>query len=255
MWSWLAWTAPWRTHSGVPRRDSSRRLAFWAGPRSESTSGASVGLRADAARRSACATILFLLCSAANAVIIDRMAVVVGTRVIKDSDIERDIRLTDFLNGDKLDLSSAARRKAAQRLIDQALIRQEVDTGRYTAPSADEIQSFLKQVRSHRDSLQSYGITQQELDSQVRWQITVLHFIEQRFRPAVLVSDQEIQDHYRAHTAEFRDAKTGKIPPVDDVRDQIQDILAGPKVTKEFEDWLDRTRKRTTIEYREASLE
>jgi uncharacterized protein YqeY len=183
------------------------------------------------------------------------MAVVVGTRVIKDSDIERDIRLTDFLNGDKLDLSSAARRKAAQRLIDQALIRQEVDTGRYTAPSAGEIESFLKQVKSHRDTLQSYGITQQELDSQVRWQITVLHFIEQRFRPAVLVSDQEIQDHYRAHTAEFRDAKTGKIPPVDDVRDQIQDILAGPKVTKEFEDWLDRTRKRTTIEYREASLE
>jgi uncharacterized protein YqeY len=194
-------------------------------------------------------------CSLASAVIIDRMAVVVGNRVIKDSDIERDIRLTDYLNGDKLDLSPAARRKAAQRLIDQALIRKEVDTGRYTTPSAAEIESFLKQVKNHRENLQPYGITQQELEAQVRWQITVLHFIDQRFRPAVLISDQEIQDYYQAHAAEFRDPKTGKALTVDDVRDQIQDILAAPKVNKEFEDWLDRARKRTSIEYREASLE
>src|SRR5207248_2159304 len=163
----------------------------------------SVGLRADAARRSAWATMFLMVCALASAVIIDRMAVVVGNRVIKDSDIDRDIRLTDFLNGEKLDFSPAQRRKSAQRLIDQSLIRKEIDTGRYTAPSAGEIQDFLKQVKSHRDSLQPYGITQQELEAQVRWQITVLHFIEQRFRPAVLVSDQEIQDYYRAHAAEF----------------------------------------------------
>jgi hypothetical protein len=196
-----------------------------------------------------------LLCALASAVIIDRMAVVVGNRVIKDSDIDRDIRLTDFLNGDRLDFSPAQRRKSAQRLIDQTLIRKEIDTGRYTPPSPGEIQDFLKQVKSHRDSLQPYGITQQELEAQVRWQIIVLHFIEQRFRPAVLVSDQEIQDYYRAHAADFRDPKTGKVPTVDDVRDQIQDIVAAPKVNKEFEDWLDRARKRTSIEYREASLE
>jgi hypothetical protein len=189
-----------------------------------------------------------LLCSVASGVIIDRMAVVVGNRVIKDSDIERDIRLTDYLNGDKLDLGPAARRKAAQRLIDQALIRKEVDTGRYTTPTPGEIESFIKEVKNHRDSLQPFGITEQDLDAHVRWQLTVLHFIEQRFRPAVLVSDQEIQDYYRAHTAEFH-------APVDAVRDQIEDILAAPKVNKEFEDWLDRARKRTSIEYREASLE
>ena len=203
----------------------------------------------------ALAPILLMLVSTASAVIIDRIAVTVGNRVIKDSDIERDIRITDFLNGDKLDFSPSERRKAAQRLIDQAIIRREVDTGRYAAPSPGEIEAFLQQVKNHRLSLQPYGITQQELEAHVRWQITVLHFIEQRFRPAVLVPDQEIQDYYRAHMPEFRDSKTGSVPAVDDVRDRIEDILAEPKVNKEFEDWLTRARQRTKIEYREASLE
>jgi hypothetical protein len=199
----------------------------------------------------------------ANAVVIDRIAIVVGPRLIKDSDIEREIRVTDFLNGDKLDLSPAARRKAAQRLIDQAMIHREVDLGRYTAPDAGEITAFLEQVKKQhfkdeaqfRQGLQAYGITPELLESQVRWQVSVLHFIEQRFRPSILVSEQESEAYYRAHQAEFRDPKTGKVALIDDVRDQIQDILAAPKVNKEFEDWLDRARKRTKIEYREASLE
>ena len=197
------------------------------------------------------------------AVVIDRMAIVAGTRVIKDSDIEREIRLTDFLNGDKLDLTPAARRKAGQRLIDQAMIHREVDMGRYTAPTPSEIEAFLQQVKKQhftdetqfRQALQNYGIGQEQLDSQVRWQISVLHFIEQRFRPSILVSEQESESYYRAHQADFRNPKTGKVALIDDVRDQIQDILATPKVTKEFEDWLDRARKRTKVEYREASLE
>ena len=208
-------------------------------------------------------SLFFIALVAAHAVVIDRMAIVVGTRVIKDSDIERDIRLTDFLNGDKLDLSPAARRKAAQRLIDQAMIHREVDLGRYTAPTPPETEAFLEQVKKQhfkdeaqfRLALQNYGINQEQLDSQVRWQISVLHFIEQRFRPSVLVSEQESEAYYRAHQADFRDAKTGKVVLIDDVRDQIQDTLAAPKVTKEFEDWLDRARKRTKVEYREASLE
>ncbi len=125
------------------------------------------------------------------------MAVVAGTRVIKDSDIEREIRLTDFLNGDKLDLSPAARRKAAQRLIDQAMIHREVDLGRYSPPTAAEVDAFLQQVRKQRfkdeaqfrQALRNYGITKR-FEAQVRWQIAVLHFIEQRFRPAVLVQNR-----------------------------------------------------------------
>ena len=208
--------------------------------------------------------LLFLmLASVAEAVVIDRIAIVVGTKLIKDSDIEREIRVTDFLNGDKLDLSPAARRKAAQRLIDQAMIHREVDMGRYTAPTPGETEAFLLQVKKQhfkddaqfRQALQTYGITQEQLESQVHWQINVLHFIEQRFRPAILISEPESEAYYKAHQADFRDPKTGKVLLIDNVRDQIQDILAAPRVDKEFEDWLERARRQTQVEYREPGLE
>ena len=43
------------------------------------------------------------------AVVLDRIAVIAGTHVIKASDIDRDIRLTDFLNRAQLDFSASAK--------------------------------------------------------------------------------------------------------------------------------------------------
>ncbi len=54
-----------------------------------------------------------LLAASAQSVVIDRIAIVVNNSIIKDSDIARDLRLTDFLNGDPLNLDPEARKKAA----------------------------------------------------------------------------------------------------------------------------------------------
>ena len=49
-----------------------------------------------------------------HAVIIDRIAIVVGgDKIIKDSDINRDIRLVSFINKQKADFGADARRTAA----------------------------------------------------------------------------------------------------------------------------------------------
>ncbi len=64
-----------------------------------------------------------------GAVVLDRVAVVVGNRAVKTSDIERDLRASELLNSQPLDVSTEARKKAAQRLVEQELIRQEIDNG------------------------------------------------------------------------------------------------------------------------------
>ena len=64
-----------------------------------------------------------------RAIVLDRIAVVVGKVAIKSSDIERDIRVTAFLNHEPLVFTPDARKKAADRLIDQQIIRQEIATG------------------------------------------------------------------------------------------------------------------------------
>lgn len=76
-----------------------------------------------------------LLAAGAGAAIIDRIAVSVGSRVITETDLDREIRITALLNNAKPDFSPANKRTTAERMVDQALIRSELETSRYPMPS------------------------------------------------------------------------------------------------------------------------
>lgn len=209
----------------------------------------------------ACTMALAGLLVANAAVTLDRIAIVAYNRPIKDSDIDRDIRVTAFLNGDRPDLSLAARKQAASRLIDQALIRREMELAQYGEATPAEIQGMLAQIRKRFGSQAAYtaalardGITDTQLKNQLGWQITVLHFIEQRFRPGVMVSDQDVETYFEKHASEFRRKSGGKAVSVADVRDDIENQLAGERVNQEFFSWLEQARKEAQIKYLEAEL-
>src|SRR5947209_839509 len=87
--------------------------------------------RADVLMR---ALMLFAImtCALYGATVIDRIAVVLGKHVIKASEIDLDLRVTEFLNREPLTRDAAAKKKSAERLIDQQLIRQELATGGYS---------------------------------------------------------------------------------------------------------------------------
>jgi len=132
---------------------------------------------------------LCLFFAFSSAAVVDRIAVAVDNRAIKESQIDRDIRLTAFLNGTPLDTGAASKRKAADRLIDQTVIRSEIAKGSVPAPPDAEISSVLakiKQARFHNSAeyeqaLQTYGISEPELKSHIAWQIQVLRFVDLRF--------------------------------------------------------------------------
>ncbi|HEX4167334.1 MAG TPA: hypothetical protein VHZ55_17860 [Bryobacteraceae bacterium] len=197
-----------------------------------------------------------------SAVIIDRIAIVVGNSIVKDSDISRDIRVTDFLNGQGLDLGEKARKNAANRLIDQVFIRKEIQVGDYpvaTPQQADQqlerlINERFKSEAAFQNTLKHYGITAPDLRSQFVWQLTVLSFIDARFKPAVLVTDPEVEKYYHEHTAALQKENPGK-SSLDDLRVAITNILAAQRVDKLFFAWLDDQRKDTKFKYFEADLE
>lgn len=205
--------------------------------------------------------IAFLSCGLVSATIIDRIAVIVGNSIVKDSDIDRDIRVTSFQNNIPLDLSSAARKKAAARLIDQVFIRKEIDIGDYpaaTLQNADEQLDRLKKERyrtdaAYRQALRRYGITELELRTQLQWQLTVLRFIDLRFKPAVLVTDEDITKYYQEHTADFRRANPGN-SSLEDLHEKIHEILEAERINQQFFAWLDDQRKQSKIQYREENL-
>jgi hypothetical protein len=195
-------------------------------------------------------------------VVIDRIAVIAGNSVIKDSDIERDIRVTDFLNRDPLEFSAASRKRSADRLIDQALIRREIEVAQYPFATDNDVNGFLQQVRKqqfkndadYQQSLREYGITEAQLRRALKWQLTVLHFISARFRPGVLITDQDITQYYNEHAAELAGHNSGKQLSLEEARPLIERQLTGERVNQQFETWLDETRKVANVQYREASL-
>lgn len=189
---------------------------------------------------------------AGAAVTIDRIAVAVDRHPIKTSDIDRDIRLTAFLNRASLTASASEKKASEERLVDQQIIRGELASGAYRRATDQDADALLQQIRHDRfgnsdarlnQELARYGLTRDELRSQLLWQLTVLRFINERFRAAVLVSDEDIQKYYDAHRAEFN-------APLQAVAQTIRTLLEGEQVNREFEDWLARQRKRADIEYK-----
>jgi hypothetical protein len=144
--------------------------------------------------------------------IIDRIAVSVGNRVITAGDIEREIRVTALQNGTPPDLSREGKRAAAERMIEQKLVRRELETSRYPTPDPSEAIPILddfkrrnfKSEEEYRRALQRYGVTEQDLKDEILWQRTMMVFLEVRFR-ADPDSDQERSD--RELNAWLREAR------------------------------------------------
>lgn len=196
----------------------------------------------------------------AYAVIIDRIAIIVGNSIIKDSDIDRDIRAADFLNGRPLNLSAPERKGAAARLIDQVLIGREIRIGDYPRTTFQEADQQLKKLESQRfksqasleQALNRYGLTMLDLRAEFTWQLTVLRFIDQRFKPAVLVTDKEVNEYLQKHVAALRREHPGASET--DLHGVARDLITGEQVNKLFFDWLDEQRKEAKIQYLEESL-
>jgi hypothetical protein len=208
--------------------------------------------------------LLLMIASVSSAVVVlDRMAVIVNKHVVKTSDIDRDLRVTEFLNREPWNFSPQAKRQSAERLIDQEIIRQEIVTGNYRRPPDSDAAALEAQLRRDRfggsdlrmrEALQRYGITEDQLRVQLLWQLTVLHFIDQRFRPAVIVTDEEVRAYYDQHLAELR-----RQYPDDNgfeaLAPKIRTLLEGQRINENFNQWLEQARKRARIEYRQEAFQ
>jgi hypothetical protein len=198
----------------------------------------------------------------AGAVVVDRVAVIVGRHVVKASDIDRDLRVSSFLNRQPLEESPEAKRKAAERLIDQELVRQDLLSGQYAAPTDEDVAAFLQQLKRDRfgasdarfhTEIARYKLTDDQLKRELLWQLTVLRFIDQRFRPGVLVTDEDAAAYYRDHRAELQKAYPQN-NSLETLTPKIRETLTGERINQAFDEWLAETRRGVRIEYRQQAF-
>jgi peptidyl-prolyl cis-trans isomerase SurA len=205
-----------------------------------------------------------LLTSSPRAEVIDRIAAAIENQIITESEVAREIRLSALLNGDPLDFSPEARRKAADRLVEQKLIRREIELGRYPKPSNDEVAAMLKQIQTqrfpvpadYREALEKYGVSEGDSNAHLLWQLTLLRFIDARFRPGVQVSDEEIRAYFESEQAKGEQTEfAGKQPRIEDLRDQIRETLTSQRVDQLLNDWLAAARKRAHIAFHQEAFQ
>ena len=209
---------------------------------------------------------------AARAVIVDRIAIEVGGKIITESEIDQRIRLTAFQNREQSDFSLASQSKAAQLLIDQKLIEREMDVGHYPRLETIGRKSLLTDYEKAEyksdavalaKALSAYGLTTQDLEDDLGRQSDLLTFLNLRFRPAVQVTDEDIQRYYndtlkndtlRQDTLKNDTVKQAQAGALNEMRAQIELKLTGERADKELDLWLQDQRKRTKIEYLEKDL-
>jgi peptidyl-prolyl cis-trans isomerase SurA len=193
--------------------------------------------------------------------IIDRMAISVGNQVITESQIDEEVRVTAFLNNEKPDLSVEAKKKAADRLIDQALIKREMDLSRYPVPALSDADSAVKDIQSHyggqaafEHALQDHGITEAQLKEHLWWQLTVLRFVDYRFRPGIEISDSEVQAYYQQQVSKWEKQGVRPVPGMSEQRAEIEEILTERQIDQSLDQWLAESRKRVPIRYLDEAL-
>ena len=202
-----------------------------------------------------------LLLSPLHSEIIDRIAISVGNQVITKAQIDEEVRLTAFLNASQMNVSDEERKKAADRLIEQTLVKRDMEFSRYPIPPPDEAEPALKTLKAnyhseaeYEQALQKYGITEEALKRHLWWQAALLRFIDYRFRPGILVPDTEIRKYYDQEVVKWKQQGIQQIPAFEEAREKISELLTDQRIDLAIDRWLADTRKQIAVREHEEKL-
>ncbi len=211
------------------------------------------------------ARICLLVVSAllARGEVIDRIAVVIGRQAITESSVLLEIRVTSFLNGEDVDPSAANRRKTAERMVDQALIRSEMVLSQYPMPDSATVQTLLADFKKqhysseeqYRQSLATHQASEEEVLEHLRKQIATMQFIDIRFRPGIQLLETELRDYYeKRFVPEWQEKNGDPAPAFNSVRGKIEQVLTEEHVNRAVENWIQEAHSRTRVEFKEEAF-
>jgi hypothetical protein len=190
-----------------------------------------------------------LVAALADAAVVDRIAALVGRTVITDSMVRRALRVQAMLAREPLAETPANWEKTRARLIEQALIRDEIEVSRYPKAQPDEVRAALSQVREQFGGpgpfvnvLNNYLIDERDLSEILGWQITFGRFLAYRFRPAVQIADADLRKFYDTWKP------AGLKPSFEEARERIESEYIIAESDRMLDRWLRETRLRTRIE-------
>jgi parvulin-like peptidyl-prolyl isomerase len=188
--------------------------------------------------------------------LLDGMVATVNNRVILQSDWDDEVRYECFMSGRKLLDPTAGDRKAAlDRLIDQEILREQMNAAGFKSIPAEAIKKQIDALKSDHNrehagelwatTLSRYQLSESVVENHVASELEQFQFIDTRFRPSIQVSAAEVEKYYQQEIVPK--LPTGDPVSLADATPKIREILVQGKINQLLNSWLETLRAQAHI--------
>jgi hypothetical protein len=182
--------------------------------------------------------------------VIDRIVARVETDIILLSDVRQLRRYQTFLDG-----KPQSDADILNRLIDQWIVRSEASVARFPQPSDEDVNRSIERLKRSFSSPEEFqarqqqtGITDDEIRRFVRAQLYLSNYLDTRFRPAIQIDENAIEDFYKSRVVPRAESRKQTPPTLENARDFIQEALVQRAINEQADRWLKESRTRVRVE-------
>jgi len=188
---------------------------------------------------------------AGDRVTLDRVVATVNSDLILESEVDAEERFAAFQPFSEP--RPVTRDRVIERLIDRALILQQMALQPQAPISDEEVDAQLSTLRKaipkcavyHCETQEGWekfvaaqGFTVDEVRERWRQRMEVLQYIEERFRSGIDITQAEIDDYYQKTMLPTYQKEKATPPAEASIADRISEILLQQQVDKLLDDWL-----------------
>jgi hypothetical protein len=145
--------------------------------------------------------------------------------------------------------------KRLDELIDQWIIEHEAEAAHFAKPSEEDVTSALQEAeksmggeQEFRAKLKTQGLSLATVRRILGREIFFSRYLDYKFRHATQVDTAAEEKYYKDEFVPQMAAHGQTAPPIDSVREQIQELLVQKEITSRAEQWLTESRARLKIE-------
>ena len=188
--------------------------------------------------------------------LVDRIAAVVGDEIILEGEI-RKLVAVGYLERKAGELDTAYRDRVLDQRIVDLLREKQLRRSSGFDPKPEEVEARVQALeeRLTKDrgvpaaaTLAAAGTTREELASWVRRGLALDSFVKERLTPGLKLTDTNLRAYY---DTVFRDAARKRglkdVPPFDEVREEIREVVREIRLNAEIERWTEQLRRETRI--------
>ena len=191
-----------------------------------------------------------------GAVVLDRIAAVVGDDLILESELRKLVGV-GYLPREAGESDPAYRDRVLEvRVVEVLRDRQLRKTGGIE-PKREEVEARVaaletRVVAERGETLDSIltraGATRDDLTAFVKRGMSLESFVKERLSPGVKTTEAELRAYYDGPFREEARAKgLASLPPYEDVSEQIRELVRERKLNAEIERWTEQLRAETRV--------